>query len=247
MKSALVQGASRGLGLGFVDALLRDRDWTHVFATCRSPGQAEWLRQRATDDSRLVVLRLDVEELESIEHAYARVEDTVAELDLLINVAGVLHEGTMKPEKKLAQVEAKNLAKAFAVNATGPLLVARQFEPLLVGGHRAVFASLSARVGSIGDNRLGGWYAYRASKAAQNMFLANLAIEWRRKSEQLIVLGLHPGTVDTDLSKPFQRPHSGRRVFSVSTAVDQLLALCTNAMPEDSGKLLAWDGSSIPW
>ena len=248
MKCALVQGASRGIGLGFVDALLKDASWDYVFATCRSPARAEALHGSTfAADRRLVVLELDVEEPWTIEASRSAVASATPTLDLLINVAGVLHEGSMQPEKKLAQVDASNLTKAFAVNAVGPLLVAQQFESLLVGGHRAVFASLSARVGSIGDNRLGGWYAYRGSKAAQNMFLVNLAIEWRRKSDRVIVLGLHPGTVDTDLSKPFQRRGSQRRLFTVPAAVDNLLGICADAESTDSGRLFAWDGASIPW
>ena len=184
MAVALVQGASRGIGLGFVDALLADSSWERVFATCRHPERATALGDLAASEPRLSVLGLDVEQPSSITRAFEIVSDAVDRVDLLLNVAGVLHDGRVQPEKRLAHVEAANLAKVFAINAFGPLLVAKSFEPLLVGGHRAVFASLSARVGSLGDNRLGGWYAYRGSKAAQNMFTTNLAIEWRRKSPE---------------------------------------------------------------
>jgi NAD(P)-dependent dehydrogenase (short-subunit alcohol dehydrogenase family) len=153
----------------------------------------------------------------------------------------------MRPEKRLADLSADALARAFAVNAIGPLLVARHFEPLLAHGERAVFASLSARVGSIEDNRLGGWYAYRASKAAQNQFTRTLAVEWARSRRNVICVALHPGTTDTDLSRPFQGNVPAGKLFEVDYAVTQLLQVIDRLQPADSGQFLAWNGDRIPW
>ena len=165
----------------------------------------------------------------------------------MINVAGLLHDGELGPEKKLDHVRPEHLARVFAVNAFGPLLVSKHFAPLLTHGERAVLANLSARVGSIGDNRLGGWYAYRASKAAQNMFTRNVAIELGRRSKQLVVLALHPGTVATDLSAPFSRRVPAGKLFDVERGARQLLAVIDGASPDDTGRFFAWDGQQIEW
>ena len=139
------------------------------------------------------------------------------------------------------------LRHVFEVNAFGPLVVAKHFLPLLKHSERAVLANLSARVGSIGDNRLGGWYAYRASKAAQNMFTRNLSLELARRAPKVICVALHPGTVDTELSKPFQGGVSPDRLFDADRAARQLLEVIDGLRPEQTGRFLAWDGTTIPW
>lgn len=165
----------------------------------------------------------------------------------LVNVAGLLHDGRLGPERRLEEVDPAQLARLFAVNAYGPLLVAKHFYRLMVHEERAVLANVSARVGSIGDNRLGGWYAYRASKAAQNMFTKNLAIEFKRRAKNLVVVALHPGTVDTDLSRPFRRSVPPSKLFSVDRAASQLLEIIDQVGPADSGNFIGWDGQRIPW
>jgi NAD(P)-dependent dehydrogenase (short-subunit alcohol dehydrogenase family) len=137
--------------------------------------------------------------------------------------------------------------EAFAVNGAGPLLLAKHLEPLLPRRERAVFASLSARVGSIGDNRLGGWYAYRASKAAQNMFIRTLAIELARRARGAICVALHPGTTDTELSRPFQGGVPESKLFTAERAVEQLLRVIDGLGPGDTGRFIAWNGERIPW
>jgi NAD(P)-dependent dehydrogenase (short-subunit alcohol dehydrogenase family) len=133
--------------------------------------------------------------------------------------------------------------RQYAVNAVGPALVAKHFLPLMPKQGRSVFAVLSARVGSISDNRLGGWYGYRASKAALNQLVRSLSIEDKRRYDRGIVVALHPGTVDTKLSRPFQQ--AGRDLFQPDRAAVQLLDLIDGLRPADSGKLFAWDGSEI--
>ena len=191
---------------------------------------------------------MDVTVEDSVANAAAAIRAETARVDLLVNCAGVLHDGAdMQPEKRLADVSPVSLQRSFAVNAVGPLLVAKHFQGLLDREARAVFASLSARVGSIGDNRLGGWYAYRTAKAAQNMVTRNLSIELRRRARGVICVALHPGTVDTGLSRPFQSNVPEERLFSPERAARQLLDVIDGLRPEDNGGFFAWDGQPIPW
>lgn len=237
----LVQGASRGLGLGLARAL--HGAGASVVATCRTPERAAALR--AIPEAR--VLQLDVEDEESIADASDSFGKIAGDrsLRLLLNVAGHLHDAGGGPEKKLEDVDPARLAKSFRVNSIGPLLVAKHFGRHLPRTERSVVANVSARVGSIGDNRLGGWYGYRASKAAQNMFTRNLSIELGRRHRGAIVVGVHPGTVDTELSAPFTK--SGLHVFGVQRAALQLLDVLDGLEARDSGEFFAWDGTKIPW
>jgi len=237
----MVQGASRGLGAGLASVLLERGH--EVVATARRPDSLRGLADRYGD--RVSCLRLDVEDELSVEAAAADVRARYARLGLLINVSGLLHEGSLGPERRLREVDPAWLHRSFAVNAVGPLLVAKHFATLLQHDDRAVLANVSARVGSIEDDRMGGWYGYRASKAAQNMFTKNLSIELTRRFPNLVVLALHPGTVDTELSKPFQR--GAKNLFTVERAAANILDVIGRSTPADNGSFLAWDGSHIPW
>lgn len=141
---------------------------------------------------------------------------------------------------------AEHLLRDYRVNTVGPALVAKHFLPLLPRDRRAIFAALSARVGSTSDNRLGGWHSYRASKAALNMILRNLAIELVRSHPQAIVAGLHPGTVQTRLSEPFQRGVQPEKLFTPEHSAGRLLSVLDGLAPADSGGVFAWDGTVIP-
>ncbi|MDJ0928847.1 MAG: SDR family oxidoreductase [Gammaproteobacteria bacterium] len=246
---ALVQGASRGIGLAFVKELRRRNPDGTVFATCREPAAAAELTGLADSDTGIRPVQLDATDDRSVRRAAESIAAGTERLDLLINVAGLLHEGShLRPERRLSEVDRSALQRVFDLNAFGPLLVARHFEPLLRAGEQPRFAALSARVGSIGDNRLGGWYAYRMSKAALNMGLRTLAIEWARGSRRITTIALHPGTVATDLSAPFRRNGDARRtVFSPETAAGQLLDVLDGIGPDDTGGFFAWDGARIPW
>ena len=177
-------------------------------------------------------------------------ESLVAETDelrLVVNATGRLHGSDLVPEKRLKQLERRALLEQFSINAIAPVLLARTVESLL---HRDLpfhFASLSARVGSISDNRSGGWYSYRAAKAAQNQLLKSLSIEWRRRWPLATVTLLHPGTTDTDLSKPFQTFVPPDKLFTPQRAAEQLVDVLLAQTPEDSGAFLAWDGQPIDW
>jgi NAD(P)-dependent dehydrogenase (short-subunit alcohol dehydrogenase family) len=247
---ALIQGASRGIGLALVAQLLSDGDFDHVYATSRSATSADALRELAVSfPGRLTLLSVDVTNEASIADAAATVQHTHAEMHLLMNVAGILHDDSvgMHPEKRLSDIQPEFIARAFAVNATGPLLMIKHFSPLLRHRERSVVANVSARVGSIGDNALGGWYGYRASKAAQNMFTRTAAIELKRRGPGNICVAIHPGTVETDLSAPFSGNVAPEKLFSPELAAQQLLTVLGGLTPEHTGGFFAWDGAPIPW
>ena len=185
------------------------------------------------------------------DHSFASFEKKISlfnkPIRLVINTSGFLHSNLIKPEKRLAHVNRTNMTKNFSINAIAPILIAKSIEKFIRPELPFSFASLSARVGSIGDNRLGGWYSYRASKAAQNQFLKTLSIEWRRKFPLSIVSILHPGTCDTKLSKPFQSAVPKDKLFTPSQSSEYLINIISDQQPCDSGKFLAWDTSIIPW
>jgi NAD(P)-dependent dehydrogenase (short-subunit alcohol dehydrogenase family) len=164
---------------------------------------------------------------------------------LVINAAGILHDAGQRPEKSLRDLDPAFLSRLFAVNAIGPALLMKHFLPLVPRQGRAVFASLSARVGSIGDNRLGGWYGYRASKAALNQLVRTAAIELARKHPQAICVALHPGTVATRLSAPFV--DQGKSPQSPDDAAKRLLGVIATLKVEDSGGFFDWRGTLVPW
>lgn len=241
----MIVGASRGIGLALVRELVA-RDVEHVIATHRDTAPTlDALRDES--GGALDLLPLDVTDEFSIAKAAARVKETVGRLHLLIQVAGLLHDETVSPERRLEQIDADSLAQSFAVNATGPALIAKHFHPLLGHDDRAVVANISARVGSIADNRLGGWYGYRASKAAQNMVTKTLSIELSRRSPNVICVALHPGTVDTDLSEPFRRSVPEGSLFSPERAAKQLLTVIDSLGVSDSGRFFDWKGEPIEW
>lgn len=187
---------------------------------------------------------LDLESDRSIEQA-ARAVAAEGPFDLVLIASGLLHSEGVAPEKSLRQVEGASLDRLFRVNATGPALVLRHFVPLLARDRRSVVAALSARVGSIGDNRLGGWIGYRAAKAALNQIIRTASIELARSHPQAIIVGLHPGTVDTTLSAPFQRNVAPGRLFSPAQSAGLLLEVIARLTPADSGSCLDWAGERV--
>lgn len=168
-------------------------------------------------------------------------------IDRLIVATGLLHEEGLGPERSLRQLDAARLARSFAVNAIGPALILKHFAPLLRRDGPAWAALLSARVGSIADNRLGGWYGYRASKAALNQFVRTAAVELARTRPQTILVALHPGTVDTAMSRPFQANVAPDKLFSPQRSAAHLLGVLDRLSPEQSGGFLDWKGDPIPF
>jgi NAD(P)-dependent dehydrogenase (short-subunit alcohol dehydrogenase family) len=247
---AFVQGGTRGIGLEFVRQLASCGRFARIYASGRSAADApELLALVRQWGERVVPVPLNLAWERDIENAAATVRRRDPAVHLLINASGLLHDAANElwPEKRLEDIDAESLLRSFQVNAFGPVLMAKHFRDLLCHGRRGVLASLSARVGSIGDNRLGGWYAYRAAKAAQNMFTRTLAVEFSRRAPRLVCLALHPGTTDTGLSQPFQARVPAEKLFSVEFAAERLLGIIDGADEQHHGGFFAWDGQRIPW
>lgn len=249
--AALVLGANRGIGLGFVKRFLADDAVSWVYGTYRDRDSSQELFALAADEPRLRLLALDITEESQIETCLLAIGQELKEsgrsLTHVINCVGMLHQGDLQPEKSLRQIDAANLVTYFQVNSIASILLAKHLVPLLKQTDRAIFATLSAKVGSIGDNQLGGWYGYRASKAALNMFMKSIALEYRRSCKGTIVVVLHPGTTDTRLSQPFQRNVAPEKLFSVDRCVEQLSQVMAGLTIGDSGEFFSWDGTRLPW
>ncbi len=221
---ALVIGASGALGAAFCELLNEDPRCSFVRELGRNSAPG-----------------LDLEKPDSIASAVAELAEE-APYQLILHAAGLLHREDIKPEKSYTSIEADALQAIFQVNTLGPALILRHFLPLLDA--RGAMAVLSAKVGSIGDNRLGGWYAYRASKAALNMLIKTAAIELARTRPQTRLLSLHPGTVISGLSQPFKGASAAR---PASLAARELLSLIDRLAPADSGNFFAYNGERLPW
>jgi len=182
------------------------------------------------------------------EKSIARAAESLSgKFDIILLATGFLHNSTTGPEKSLRDISMDNFEQVFRVNTHGPALVAKHFLPLLRRDGKSVFAALSARVGSISDNRIGGWYAYRASKAALNMLLRTAAIETGRRNKQAVIIGLHPGTVDTKLSEPFQSNVPDGKLFTAEYSAEKLLSVVNQVTSKETGLVFAWDGKQIPF
>lgn len=224
---AVVVGGSGGVGAALVAALRDCPAYDEVLALGRRGSPALDLLDEASIAAAAAAVR-------------ARGVPT-----LVFDATGFLHGGGMEPEKSWRELDPAHLAHAFAINAIGPALLMKHFLPLLPRDRRAVFATLSAKVGSIGDNRLGGWYAYRASKAALNQLVRTASVELRRSRPQAICVALHPGTVDTGLSAPFAK--SGLQVQAPALAAQRLLTVLAGLKAEDSGEFFDYRGERLPW
>ncbi len=190
---------------------------------------------------------MDIVDPLSIETAVAKAAAAVP-FDLVIVATGLLHRFPhVVPEKSMQDLNQNAMHEIFAVNAIGPALVAKHFLPMLKNDGRSAFAVLSARVGSIADNRLGGWTSYRASKAALNMIVKTLAIEQARRNPESVLAALHPGTVDTSLSQPYASRVPQAQLFSPARAARELLAVLDTLTPKNSGGFFAWDGTPIAY
>ena len=223
--SVAIIGVTGGIGAALARAC-DSAGFAHVAGFARRPGPGQ--------------VRLDLEQEASIADAAATLAGAPP-LRLVVVATGVLHAPGLAPEKTYRALDPDRLATAFRINTIGPSIVARHFLPRLAGEGRAVFAALSARIGSISDNRLGGWYGYRASKAALNMIVRNLAIEVARTRPEHVCVTLHPGTVATPLSAPFARSD----VLSPDDSARHLLQVLDGLAPESTGRCYAFDGREI--
>ncbi|KAL3805108.1 hypothetical protein HJC23_003336 [Cyclotella cryptica] len=270
----VVNGSSRGIGLQFVQTLTQ-RTRGKIVACCRSPATARDLQTIASaHQHRIQILPLDMEQQSTIDDVAYKIATEYRRVDALFNVVGILGDGvtTPGPERTLAAMERDWLQKSLEVNVIGPLMLTKALSPLMRttgtkvirlsnrnasgeseqlqinlphGRPPTVVASLSARVGSISDNRLGGWYSYRLSKAALNQATKTLALELKRQGTWIVAL--HPGTTDTDLSKPFQKNVQKERLFPVDFTVNSLMDVVESLDDPHSGGFFDWAGKAIPF
>lgn len=231
---AVVIGAAGGIGSAFVELLCANEKVRRIFALSRNgDGVAH---EKITHGT------IDLENESSIEEAASNVSGTVR---LVIIATGFLHDGDIQPEKSLNHLDIAQMQKNFAVNCFGPALVFKHFLPKIPRTGKTVIGALSARVGSISDNRLGGWYSYRASKAALNMMIKTTSIEAARKWKQAAIIGLHPGTVETGLSEPFKANVPAEKLFRPEQSARYLLDVVEQVKADDSGAIFDWQGKRI--
>jgi len=237
--NVVVIGANGGLGKAFVRAFEADDKVNSIYAFSRNI--------KVSENKKTYYSSIDIEDEESIKQA-VELSSSDKKVDLVIVATGVLHKETgIKPEKSIAQIDPHIMNKVISINTIGPILLAKHFLPKLTRGEKTVFAALSARVGSINDNHIGGWASYRASKAALNMLIKTAAIEQKRLLPESIIISLHPGTVNTQLSQPFQKNVNEGSLFEADDAVNKLINVIDGLNIKDTGSFLAWDGSSIEY
>lgn len=226
-QNIVIIGASGAIGSAFTKRLSEQYPNASLYAFCRN---GKYHIDYSSEDSIAAAA------------VYASKEKP---LDLVIVANGILHDADIMPEKSLRELSAEKFHRIFEVNTITPALIAKHFLPKLNRHKPSIFATLSARVGSISDNRLGGWYAYRASKSALNMIIKNASIEIGRRNKHAIIVGIHPGTVDSNLSKPFQANVPAAKLFTPKYSANKLLDVLENLTPEQTGKCFAWDGEEI--
>lgn len=236
--AALVVGASGAIGGAVTDALASDERYSKVIAVSRS--------EPVLPRHNVTWLRTDHRE-ESLARLAGELGTLDIDLQRVVITTGVLHGATFKPEKTLEQLDADAMHHVFHVNAVVPALWLKALTPLLKRASQCVLAVTSARVGSIGDNRLGGWYSYRGSKAALNMVLQSAAIEYRRRAPRAKLLAFHPGTTDSDLSRPFQRNVAQGKLFSPAFVARSLLSVMDTMEPDGKLAFVDYRGDPVPW
>ena len=234
-RNVAIIGASGAIGNAFVEHYSNDPSIKNVFAFSR--------KKQSYENNKIQSFDLDIENQESIRDAAEEVKDN--RLNHIIVATGILHSESFGPEKSIKDINHDSMMKVISVNTIGPSLVGRYFIPLLTKDTKSVLAFLSARVGSISDNKLGGWYSYRASKTALNQIIKNFSIELKRTNPNAIVLGLQPGTVDSNLSEPFKKNVAKGKLFTPEQSRELLSNVIENATTKDSGNLLAYDGETI--
>ena len=232
----VVIGGSGGIGMGLVKTMLKNNQICTVHATYRK------ICPEFNDD-RLNWYQLDVTK----EEDFKRLSVDLKKIDWIINCVGMLHTKEKGPEKAVRAIEPDFFLDNFKINTLPTLLIAKYFSKLLLGSKAPIFAVVSAKVGSIQDNRLGGWYSYRASKAALNMAIKTISLEWQYKVPNCCVAALHPGTTDTGLSKPFQANVATKKLFSTDQTATLLLDVMGKLNSKNSGRFWNWNGEELPW
>lgn len=232
---ALIVGAGGGIGQALSQEILRRHPDAEIIAGVHNSSPCP--------HPNITELRIDVMD----ETQIARLFENTGDLDLIVNAVGVLHAESQGPEKTIKHVDPGFFIHNMQINTLPSILLAKHGHGSLRHGRPAVFATVSAKVGSIEDNQLGGWTSYRCSKAALNMALKNISIEWRRSLPQVCVAALHPGTTDTALSKPFQKNVKAEKLFSPEKTAGLLMDVIETLDAETTGGFWSWDGRPLPW
>ena len=239
---ALVVGASGGIGSALVTALLSEGKVNHVLAASGSDVAAE----STISSSDVTWLPYHYNE-SSITGVVKQLSDLGASITRVCICNGILHGKNLRPEKRLEDLNSESLKTLFYANSILPILWLKALRGLCNGDGRCCIAVLSARVGSISDNRLGGWYGYRSSKAALNMLLKTAAVEYARRNKNVKLISFHPGTTDTDLSKPFQSAVRGKKLFTPEFVASKLLEIMDTADVDGELSFLDWEGKKVDW
>ena len=236
-KTVAIIGSSGAIGNAVSDNLINDESIDIIYKFSRSMSVKE--------NERVKNIFLDIEDEESIKSSLDHVPSDT-KFDLVFVATGILHDDKeIFPEKSIKDIDIDKLKKVILVNTIGPTLIGKYFIPYLRKDEKSVFAFLSARVGSISENKLGGWYSYRASKTALNQIIKNFSIEIKRTNKNAIFVGLQPGTVKSFLSKPFERNVKEDNLFTPEYSAEKLLQVINDLSPDDSGKFFAWNGEEI--
>ena len=235
MKSVAIIGSSGAIGRAFLDAYIADKEISNIYSISRTEVEL--------NDARIIHINIDVTDEVSVKAAASKIGEN--RLDKLIVATGILHTELFGPEKSIKDIKIENFVKIFSVNAFGPALIGKYFLPLMKKDKKSIAAFLSARVGSISENKLGGWYAYRASKSALNQIIKNFSIESKRTNPAGIIIGLQPGTVKSKLSEPFQKNVKKGKLLLPKDSVKSLIRVIESVMQNDSGKIFDWKGEEI--
>ena len=237
IKNVAVIGSSGAIGNSISKLLKSEISVESVYNFSRSA-----ISQSSEKEKNIFI---DIENEDSIIESIKKIPKDI-KFDLIFVATGILHnDEDIYPEKSIKDISGNKLKKVLMVNTIGPALIGKYFIPFLNKNNRNVFAFLSARVGSISNNKIGGWYSYRASKSALNQIIKNFSIEIKRSNPNSIFVGLQPGTVKSNLSKPFQKNVNSKNLFSPDYSAKKLLDVINNLSIEDTGKLFAWDGEEI--
>lgn len=244
MQDIVVAGATGGIGRAIIERLLVQDD-VRVWGLCRAPeDEGAW---RSRHEGRLTLGRWDAASPEQFHSRVAELLPRDLVVTGLIYAAGLLHGEGLKPEKRLEDLDIASLNHAFTVNAVAYAMLVQALMPWLRHGGSKRLMAISAKVGSLEDNRMGGWYAYRASKAALNMFVRNLAIELPRRSKRVCCVAVHPGTTRTALSAPFEQSLAQLEVHDTADTANNLVTIYEGLKEADNGRFINWDGSDLPW
>ncbi len=234
----VVIGASGGLGEAFVERFLQTDEY-EIIATYNKTEPKKSL----LENNRINWKKVDITEEDQV----AEFCSSLADIKIFINAVGMLHDLEHGPEKSTRQIDKDYMLKSISINTLPTMLFAKYLTKSFRHKENAIFATISARVGSIEENYLGGWYSYRASKAALNQIIKTLSIEWGRNLKNVCVAALHPGTTDTPLSAPFHRNVPESQIFTPEKSVAYMTDLMNKLEPDHTGKFWSFDGENLPW